>query len=450
MKKTLSYIILSFVTLALAAQTPADLRSTLETQLIDAVTDIAAENIGAALPKLESIVKADSTFDAARYYLGLCEYSAERFDDALDNFKAAASLDSLNMTYLDALAMMYVGMNRRDSLVSVYKTQIRLRPERYKTPRAMTLIGDDYLANGQDSLAEESYQEALSLDSDYAPAMASLSQFYGMKGNMPALFSVLSKFSSNPEIACAPKCEFLEDMFSRFNPKVYQIWKNQLDTLVQNCLETHPMDTSALKFAGAWYYGTGREDRGLEYYDQWLELCPDSPGPHFVKMSLLIANKEWDSVIEEADRMAVLFRDDLETLVSVLCTKGDAYSAKKQRSKAFKCYEQALSIDPENIMTLNNYAYYLSLAGRKLDKAAQMSYKTIQKEPDNATYLDTYGWILYMQKKPAEAKPYFKRAIIYGGKKSPVILEHYSKVLEALGEKDLAEYYRNLSTAPAR
>ena len=74
-----------------------------------------------------------------------------------------------------------------------------------------------------------------------------------------------------------------------------------------------------------------------------------------------------------------------------------------------------------------------------------MSRITIEEEPDNATYLDTYGWLLYLLKKPEEAKPYFKHAMIFGGKDSDVVLKHYSLVLEALGETDLATYYRILS-----
>ena len=71
-----------------------------------------------------------------------------------------------------------------------------------------------------------------------------------------------------------------------------------------------------------------------------------------------------------------------------------------------------------------------------------MSRKTVEAEPDNATYLDTYGWILYLQGKAAEAKPYFKHAMMYGGKESSVVLSHYADVLEKLGEDDLAKVYR--------
>lgn len=74
-----------------------------------------------------------------------------------------------------------------------------------------------------------------------------------------------------------------------------------------------------------------------------------------------------------------------------------------------------------------------------------MSRRAVELEPDNATYLDTLGWILYLLHKPEEAKPYFKHAMIYGGKDSAVVLEHYSKVLKALGEDTLASYYESLA-----
>ena len=74
-----------------------------------------------------------------------------------------------------------------------------------------------------------------------------------------------------------------------------------------------------------------------------------------------------------------------------------------------------------------------------------MSRKTIEKEPDNATYLDTFGWILYLQGKALEAKPHFKHAMLYGGKESPVVLDHYAEVLYALKEYDMAFVYWNLA-----
>ena len=77
-----------------------------------------------------------------------------------------------------------------------------------------------------------------------------------------------------------------------------------------------------------------------------------------------------------------------------------------------------------------------------------MSKRTVELAPDNSTYLDTFGWILYLQGKPLEAKPFFKNAVmLYGGKNSPVVLDHYAEVLFALKEYDLAFLYWNQAKA---
>ena len=133
---------------------------------------------------------------------------------------------------------------------------------------------------------------------------------------------------------------------------------------------------------------------------------------------------------------------DSATVVAALSTMGDMYHQLGDMKSAFKSYDLVLKIAPDYIPVLNNYAYYLSVEKKKLKKAYAMSKKTVEAEPDNATYLDTFGWILYLQGKALEAKPFFKHAMLYGGKESATILNHYATVLEALGENDLAKVYR--------
>ena len=124
---------------------------------------------------------------------------------------------------------------------------------------------------------------------------------------------------------------------------------------------------------------------------------------------------------------------------------GDAFQQKGRYREAYKTYEKVLKIDSGYCPVLNNYAYFLSLEGRKLHKAEKMSRITIAAEPDNPTYLDTYGWILHLLGRDSEAKVHLKRAVVYGGTDSPVVLSHYAEVLRSLGEKDLAKYYESLA-----
>ena len=128
-----------------------------------------------------------------------------------------------------------------------------------------------------------------------------------------------------------------------------------------------------------------------------------------------------------------------------MSTIGDCYYELGKKEETFKWYEKTLRISPEYLPVLNNYAYYLSLEGKRLKKAKKMSALTVEKEPDNPTYLDTYGWILHLLGEDKEAKKHFKHAMLYGGKENTEVLFHYSEVLRALGEDDIAEYYKDLA-----
>ena len=152
--------------------------------------------------------------------------------------------------------------------------------------------------------------------------------------------------------------------------------------------------------------------------------------------------KDWHGIIDNNKRIIEIAQGDTSLTIPALATIGDMYHELGKEKEAFKVYTKVLKLNPDYAPALNNYAYYLALKGAKLKKACAMSRKTVEKEPDNPTYLDTYGWILHLLKRDKEAKAQFKHAMLYGGKESATCLEHYSIVLEALGETDLAKVYK--------
>lgn len=126
---------------------------------------------------------------------------------------------------------------------------------------------------------------------------------------------------------------------------------------------------------------------------------------------------------------------------------GDIQHEKGQDSLAFDSYEKSIQWKPDNVGTLNNYAYYLSEVNRDLPKAEQMSRKTIDAEPNNSTFLDTYAWILFMEGKYAEAKTYIDRAIANDSTLSDVVLEHAGDIYSMNGDNDKALEYWNKAAA---
>lgn len=121
---------------------------------------------------------------------------------------------------------------------------------------------------------------------------------------------------------------------------------------------------------------------------------------------------------------------------------GDILFKKKQQEEAFGAYDKSLKWKDDNIVVLNNYAYYLSELRRDLKRAEQMSFKTVEAEPTNATYLDTYAWILFLQKRYDEARAYIDRALendtdtVNGP--SAVVIGHAGDIYCMCGDTDRA------------
>lgn len=152
--------------------------------------------------------------------------------------------------------------------------------------------------------------------------------------------------------------------------------------------------------------------------------------------------KDIEGAIARFERiLSRLKRSDVENKVQTLSLLGDLYHERGDMRQAYIMYEKTLLLDKENLPVLNNYAYFLSLEGKHLERALSMSKVTIDKEPKNATYLDTYGWILHKLGRTEEAKTAIRQALAYGGKESAEILNHYGDILHALNEPLMAIVY---------
>ena len=91
-----------------------------------------------------------------------------------------------------------------------------------------------------------------------------------------------------------------------------------------------------------------------------------------------------------------------------------------------------MKLSPDNLSILNNYAWTLAISGGDLKKAEKMSQRTIQKEAGNATYLDTYAWILHLQGQNTLAMFYIKKALDIARQGDDTIREHYQAIQQAL------------------
>jgi len=427
------------------AQNPKE-NSIIETMLVRAVALMQTGNLDKAIGHLEYIKELSPENDAINYYLGECYAMKGRYTEGEECLKAAVKADSTNVWYQDGLANFYLNTGRGSEAAVIYLHLMETDPSRYTNAYTLTLLGNKNLSEYKDSLAMDSFDKALMLAPDYTPAILGKSEVYRMQGNIPGFFAQVNEMVQNPLLVPATKCDYVNQILQHIDYNFYTMWKVQLDSLVSGCATVHPKDSSALRLAGSWFYGTDRKDKGREYFRRFEEAFPKSLDAQYLKLQVLMdEGASAKELIEQCEAIVRIGGENNPKVMPALATIGDTYHQLGQDKNAFKAYDRALKADPDYLPVLNNYAYYLSLQKKKLKKAAAMSKKTVEKDPDNATYLDTYGWILYLQGHAQQAKPYFKHAMLYGGRDSAVILEHYSKVLEALGEYDLARSFQILA-----
>lgn len=128
---------------------------------------------------------------------------------------------------------------------------------------------------------------------------------------------------------------------------------------------------------------------------------------------------------------------------SLYALKGDVMNSAGDRKQAIEAYSKAMELNPKDNMIANNYAYFLSLDRRDLKKAEKLSLRTITEEPLNATYLDTYAWILFNQKRYKEALVYILKAVQCISEPSPEVMEHCGDIHFKNGNTDEAVRYWN-------
>jgi tetratricopeptide (TPR) repeat protein len=350
-----------------------------------------------------------------------------------------------------------------------------------------------------DTLSFYALMQARQLDSASFEFLAGLAEFYRRTADFNSYFKVQRLLFADKETPLLYKLQSLDVLQNL--PKVILSYSQHIDTLftlaeqnARSCrlwllhtrflLLTKNYDKAyALLKEMVLYAKSDLKLRDVAFSKQsspyFSSLAGDAIALHDgwqIYFDFIMEHKEWDSLLYEAEAFAKVFNDwsqahylqgqahlqkkDYEQARQALTAAeellepddtvfaeriylllGEVCFAQKDHSMSDKYFEKAIKLNPENLMTLNNYAYFLSLSNRKLKRALTMSKKTIDAEPDNATYLDTYAWILYQLGRYSDAKQIFHRAIARGGDKEPVMLEHYGDVLYKLNESGTAQIY---------
>ena len=367
---------------------------------------------------------------------------------------------------------MYLLMGKQDSAFIEIEN---LSKEYPYDLRYQNILGDVYLNNGKYPEALATYQHILKEEPHYAPAVLSMASYYQKTGQDSLYQLQLDTILMNDNVLSDTKMELMRQNILQSEQTTKD--STQIVALFKRIL-ARPQQNADLAMLCAQYMITkNMKEESVPVLEQVLSLDPENKPAYLQLLSYAIQDNDLDKVIqiatsaleyhpdalefyyycgiahyqkEETDKALEVFtrgvrqineKSDKQIASDFYAILGDIYHQKGRPEESYAAYDSSLVYNPDNIGTLNNYAYFLSIDKKQLDKAEEMSYRTVKAEPENKTYLDTYAWILFEKGRYTEARIYIEQALRNGGDKSRVIVEHCGDIYYMLGEKDKALEY---------
>lgn len=303
---------------------------------------------------------------------------AGKKEEALAQFKAVEAQDPENVTLLLSMANFYQ-QERNDSLYQVYMKRLLTNKEVDDATRVRmmgVLVRENLTANA-DSTAILRLFDTVLQEPQESTDLLELKVRYMVTKRMP-------KEEVKPYLREMLAIDPENDM-ARQQLLAYAIEEEDTMGVVEICkpaVDYKMEDPVFYYYLGVGYFQLDEKEKAAEAFRAGLER------------------------VENSDN-----NNKLQLCVNMYALLGDIYHSLGQDEKAFQAYDSCLVYKRNDAMVLNNYAYYLSLKKKDLVRAEEMSRLSNEIEPDNATYLDTYAWVLYQMKRYEEAKVYMDKVV---------------------------------------
>ena len=388
------------------------------------------------------------------------------YDKAIQALDKLESFVGINEYLSFEKFQLYAALNKAKKATSEIDKLVEKYPNE---TRYQVLRGDIFMDQKQPEKAFEVYQQVLTLDPSNPFVYVSLANYYNEK-KLPekAIESIVSALK-NPALPSDTKMDILGQYVDKLlgdNQKIAET-----EELFKLLVEMYPLDEMPHAYYAHFLQNQKRMPEALSELESVININPKNEAAWVASLQILAEKEDTLAILDLTERgirelpkipQFYFYRsmaqyqqgyyeaalktneDALKNIESAPGTVissfygqiGDIWYKLNDKEKAFSNYEKALEQNPGNVYVMNNYAYYLSEEKLDLRKAERMSGKTVELEPKNSTYLDTYAWILYQQGNYSLAKFYIERAVDNLEKEHDpgVILEHYGDILQALNE----------------
>lgn len=365
----------------------------------------------------------DQFRSVAREYFfleGARRSNENRPDAAMEMLRHSVGYDTTSAAAWFELSQCYIVVNDRVKTEECLLKAIELEPGNFWYRRLLAVV---YSRTYKYDKAIDQYEQMVELFPGRSDLLLELAELYDQVGQYQKELKSLNRYG------------VLEDMTDQLREARFYCY-----------LQMGRMDSAYMESAnpGQAIENLVENAKSRSMIDMAISFCHEveKRDPTVLQAFLYPALLEFQSGNRE-NAFDILDRSlrtvwNAESRARIFSLKGEFHHTAGDMEKTYQDYDSTLVYAPDDVGTLNNYAYFLSLENRELKRALEMSRRSIDVEPTNATYLDTYGWILFMMGKYQESLSYIEKALRYIDTDSPDIYEHYGDVLFKCGEKEKA------------
>ena len=325
---------------------------------------------------------------------------------------------------------------QQQKAVTLYDSILKEEPDNRMAQLAMLA----YYHDQQDTLRQEQMTDRILLNKqttlqDRVALMRQvISESEQQGGDSTRVLRLFHRMISQPE------AEADMAIFCATYMNLKKMPEDSICPVLERALEIAPDNAAARLQLVSYAWRAEDKDRVIALCRDARQYNPDEMAFYYYQGIAYYQKEQLDDALNAFQNGISVINDqsDPDIVSDFYAVMGDIMHQKGREQEAFAAYDSCLQWKDDNIGCLNNYAYYLSEKGLNLDKAEQMSYRTIKAEPKNATYLDTYAWILFMQKRYNEARIYIDQTLQCDSDSSSVLLEHAGDIYYQVGEKEKA------------
>ena len=394
----------------------------------------------------------------------------QKYDDAIRSLSRLEVLEGKSERLSFAKSQLYTAKGDKKAAIAEMKTLADRYPNDYNY---RCLYANALYQNGQQKKAVVLYEDILKEEPDNRNAQLAMLAYCHEQNDSAGISSYIERILLNKNTTLQDKATLMRQVISESeqqngdSTQVLQLFHRMLDApqadadmaifcatymnlkkmpndsispVLERALQIEPDNAAARLQLVSYAWQGDDKDRVIALCKEARQYNPDEMAFYYYQGIAYYQKDSLDNALNAFQNgISVITEESDPNIVSdFYAVMGDILHQKGKEQEAYAAYDSCLVWKDDNIGCLNNYAYYLSERGAQLDKAEQMSYRTIKAEPKNATYLDTYAWILFMQKRYSEAKIYIDQTLQCDSDSSAVLLEHAGDIYYHVGEREKA------------